>query len=53
MKSRTRAIIELIIVIVIAVWVAAIVQWKIRHPGERLGHGAEQQVAKQKVEKPE
>lgn len=40
MKRRTRTILELIIVIVVAVWLAFMTQWLTRNPSERLGTGA-------------
>jgi hypothetical protein len=40
MKSRTRTIIELVIIIVMAVWLAFMTQWLTRNPSERLGPGA-------------
>ena len=41
MKNRTRTIIELVIVIVVALWVAIMFQWQIRHPDRHLGYAAE------------
>lgn len=40
MKSRTRTILEIVAIVIVAVWIAFLVQWKTRHPEQALGPGA-------------